>query len=94
MLPLRSEKIIDKYNKDNTSIYYDIVQSFLYDTCLNLSKSGKEALYNFVSDDELNLMLIGLRRFTKMKPINVKETRRSFPLMVMICLVFYNILFC
>ena len=70
------EKIIDKYNKDNTSIYYDIVQSFLYDTCLNLSKSGKEALYNFVSDDELNLMLIGLRRFTKMKPINVKETRR------------------
>ncbi len=73
---LRSEKIINKYSKNESSIYFDIAQSLMYDTCVSISKSGKEALLNFASKDELNLMLIGLRRFTKIKPINVKETRR------------------
>ena len=73
---LRSEKIINKYSKNESSIYFDIAKSLMYDTCVSISKSGKEALLNFASKDELNLMLIGLRRFTKIKPINVKETRR------------------
>ena len=38
---LRSEKIIKKYNKDEKSIYFDITKSFLYDTCVNVSNSGK-----------------------------------------------------
>ena len=73
---LRSEKIIKKYNKDEKSIYFDITKSFLYDTCVNVSNSGKECLNNFVSSDELNMMIIGLRRFTKINPINIKDTRR------------------
>ena len=73
---LRSEKIINKYNKDDESIYFDIMKSFLYDTCVNVSNSGKECLNNFVSSDELNMMIIGLRRFTKINPINIKDTRR------------------
>ena len=73
---LRSEKIIKKYNKDDKSIYFDITKSFLYDTCVNVSNSGKECLNNFVSSDELNMMIIGLRRFTKINPINIKDTRR------------------
>ena len=73
---LRSEKIINKYNKDESSIYFDIAQSLIYDTSVSIFKSGNEALLNFASKDELSLMLIGLRRFTKIKPINVKETRR------------------
>ena len=47
-----------------------------YDTCVNVSNSGKECLNNFVSSDELNMMIIGLRRFTKINPINIKDTRR------------------
>ena len=73
---LRSEKIIKKYNKDENSIYFDITKSFLYDTCVIVSNSGKECLNNFVSSDELNMMIIGLRRFTKINPINIKDTRR------------------
>ena len=73
---LRSEKIIKRYNKDDKSIYFDIMKSFLYDSCVNISNSGKECLNNFVSSDELNMMIIGLRRFTKINPINIKDTRR------------------
>ena len=73
---LRSEKIIKRYNKDDESIYFDIMKSFLYDSCVNISNSGKECLNNFVSSDELNMMIIGLRRFTKINPINIKDTRR------------------
>jgi hypothetical protein len=33
-------------------------------------------LYSFAEGDELNMMLVGLRRFTKAAPFNVKEARQ------------------
>jgi hypothetical protein len=38
--------------------------------------SGREALYSFAEGDELRMMLMGLKRFTKIDPYNVKEARR------------------
>ena len=39
-------------------------------------KSGKEAIYAFAEGDEQRLMLMGLKRFTKIEPMNLKEARR------------------
>ena len=37
---------------------------------------GKDALQSFAEGDELRIMLMGLKRFTKYEPVNVKEARR------------------
>jgi hypothetical protein len=37
---------------------------------------GKEAINSFAEGDEQRMMLMGLRRFTKMEPMNLKEARQ------------------
>jgi len=38
--------------------------------------AGKEALNSFAEGDELRMMMVGLRRFTKMDPFNIKDARQ------------------
>jgi hypothetical protein len=49
---------------------------YLYAAIDKVNIAGKEALYSFAEGDELNMMLVGLRRFTKAAPFNVKEARQ------------------
>jgi hypothetical protein len=45
-----------------------------------IEKTGsvaKQAIYAFADGDELRLMLLGLKRFTKIDPYNLKEARRK-----------------
>jgi hypothetical protein len=42
-----------------------------------ISKAGKDALYAFVEGDEQRMMLMGLKRFTKVAPFNTKDARRN-----------------
>jgi hypothetical protein len=37
---------------------------------------GRNAINSFAEGDEQRVMLMGLKRFTKIAPINAKETRR------------------
>ncbi|WP_138728552.1 hypothetical protein [Pedobacter helvus] len=46
------------------------------------AKAGKEALWAFGEGDELRMMLVGLRRFTKMEPFNVKQARQNVAMQV------------
>lgn len=72
---LRAEKLLHTgsakadYAKDMAKIY-------LYGAIDKISAAGKEALYSFGEGDELNMMLVGLRRFTKAQPFNVKDARQ------------------
>lgn len=63
-------------NAANISIYQDIVQTYLYDAADKINKAGKDALNSFADGDELRMMHIGLKRFTKVDPFNTKESRR------------------
>ncbi|MCX6263708.1 MAG: acyl-CoA dehydrogenase family protein [Bacteroidetes bacterium] len=58
------------------SIERDVMQTYLYDAADRINKAGKDALNSFASGDELNMMHIGLKRFTKVAPFNSKEARR------------------
>ena len=42
----------------------------------NGNKNGKNALNSFAEGDELRMMTMGLKRFTKVEPFNTKEARR------------------
>lgn len=54
----------------------DIMRTYMYDAADRINKAGKDALNSFADGDELRMMHIGLKRFTKVEPFNSKEARR------------------
>ena len=63
-------------NAPQTAISQDMMQTFIYDAADRINKAGKDALNSFAEGDELRMMHIGLKRFTKVEPFNTKESRR------------------
>lgn len=73
---LRAMKIADKQGAQAAAIYLDIARSFIYDAADRMNKNGRDALNSFAEGDELRMMLIGIKRFTKTEPFNIKDARR------------------
>jgi alkylation response protein AidB-like acyl-CoA dehydrogenase len=73
---LRLMKLTEKNGEANTAVQKDIVDSFIYDAADRISKHGKDALNAFADGDELRIMNIGLKRFTKIQPFNSKAAKR------------------
>ena len=48
----------------------------VYDTADKINKAGKDALNSFAEGDELRMMLMGLKRFTKLVAFNPREARQ------------------
>ncbi len=73
---LRVEKLAEKYDEKKLAIYKDILDVFLFDTAYRINKIGIDAVNSFAEGDEQAGMLMGMKRFTKVNPVNVKEARR------------------
>lgn len=73
---LRAEKIYKTQGEAGAANAMDIMRVFLYDAADRIHKSGKDAINSFQEGDEHRMMLMGLKRFTKIAPLNSKETRR------------------
>ncbi len=73
---LRLEKLTAQKGAAATAIQADIVRTYIYDAADAINKAGKDALNSFAEGDELRMMHIGLKRFTKVDPFNTKEARR------------------
>lgn len=54
-----------------------MLQVFLNEAIDKVALAGKEAIYSFAEGDEQKMMLLGLKRFTKTTPFNIKEARRT-----------------
>ena len=50
---------------------------YLNDASDKIHKSGKEAINSYSEGDEQRVMLVGLKRFTKVDPINTTAARRT-----------------
>ncbi|NNE28335.1 MAG: acyl-CoA dehydrogenase, partial [Saprospiraceae bacterium] len=57
-------------------VYDAILQTFFTDANSRINKNATDALVSFAEGDLLKTMLMGLKRFTKYPPINVKKARR------------------
>jgi alkylation response protein AidB-like acyl-CoA dehydrogenase len=77
---LRVEKMAKKYGEDKVGVYIDIVKTYIFDAADRIRKSGNDALMAFVDEDELKMMLMGMKRFTKVAPFNTKEARQRIAL--------------
>lgn len=75
-LLLRVQKLVEIRGEENCQLEIAIMKSYLYDACDKINKSGKDILNSFAEGDELRMMLMGLKRFTKHEPFNIKESKR------------------
>ncbi len=73
---LRAEKIAEKNGEEKSGLFLDMARIYLHTAIDKSSWAGKQAIYAFAEGDELRMMLIGLKRFTKIEPFNLKEARR------------------
>ena len=73
---LRLEKLTALKGEAATSVQADIVKTYIYDAADAINKAGKDAFNSFAEGDELRMMNIGLKRFTKVEPFNTKDARR------------------
>ncbi|HBK88030.1 MAG: acyl-CoA dehydrogenase family protein [Cyclobacteriaceae bacterium] len=73
---LRVEKMISIRGEKACALEKDMAMIYLHSAMEKASWAGKQAIYAFAEGDELRLMLLGLKRFTKIEPFNLKEARR------------------
>lgn len=69
---LRSMKMDD----GNNSLANDATRVFIADAADRINHAGKNAVNAFAEGDEQRMMLLGIKRFTKVAPYNTKDARR------------------
>ena len=74
---LRIQKLAGRTTKPQPQEVYDaMLQVFLHDATARMTKNATDALASFAEGDLLKTFLMGVKRFTKYPPVNVKEKRR------------------
>jgi hypothetical protein len=73
---LRVEKMVSMKSEAECQEQLDMMRVLIYDACDTVNKAGKDALNAFAEGDEMRMMLMGLKRFTKHAPFNSKEARQ------------------
>lgn len=74
---LRVQKLAMTKSHDEIANQINIMKVVFNDANDKVAKFAKDALASFAEGDELSIMLMGVKRFTKFMPINVKKARRE-----------------
>ena len=74
-LILRVEKM--RQMEQNYDLQEKMMQVYIYDAADRIHKHGKDAINSFAEGDEQRAMLMGMKRFSKVDPLNVKEQRQA-----------------
>ena len=73
---LRVKKIVAAQGEEASAIHMDMLRVFFTDAMDRINKSGRDGLSSFAEGDEARIMQMGLKRFTKYKPVNIRDHRR------------------
>jgi alkylation response protein AidB-like acyl-CoA dehydrogenase len=73
---LRVEKLIGIKGEAACALQKDMAMCYLHEAVEKVNSAGKSAISSFAEGDELRVMLMGLKRFTKIEPMNGKNARR------------------
>lgn len=73
---LRTEKLIGIKGEAACALQKDLALCYLHEAIEKVNSAGKAAIMGFAEGDELRVMLMGLKRFTKIEPFNTKNARR------------------
>jgi alkylation response protein AidB-like acyl-CoA dehydrogenase len=73
---LRVSKLISSKGPEASVAQKEMAMIYLHHAVSIIAGCGREAISAFATGDEQRLMLLGLKRFTKIEPYNLKEARR------------------
>ncbi len=73
---LRVEKLVGMRGEAACTEHLAIMRSYINSACDKIWVYGKEALNSYGEGDELRMMLMGLKRYTKQEPFNAKAARQ------------------
>ena len=73
---LRTEKLAGMRGEEAVAAQIDLTRIYLHHAVEEVARAGREAINSFAEGDEQRLMLMGLKRYTKIEPFNLKEARR------------------
>ncbi len=73
---LRVQQLINQKGEEAAKVQIAMVKTFVYDAADKINKYGKDALHSFAEGDELRMMMMGMKRFTKTEHFNPKEARQ------------------
>ena len=79
---LRVEKLVSMKGEEACAEQIEMVKIFFYEASYRINKSATDALNSFAEGDELKMMLMGLKRFTKHAPFNIKAAYQKVALKV------------
>lgn len=74
---LRVEKLCAQRGEASCETEKAMAQLALYRAVETAAAAGREAIASFATGEELRIMLLGLKRFTKIEPINLRDARRK-----------------
>ena len=74
---LKTEKLVLKDGAEMHDEKISICLIYLHNAVEEIRKNGKEALFAILEGDEQKMLLMGLKRFTKVQAVNLKEHRRN-----------------
>jgi alkylation response protein AidB-like acyl-CoA dehydrogenase len=73
----RVDKLIQRDGEEKHQIARECALVYLHEAMDKISNAGKEVIMGFAKGDELNVLLLGLKRFTKIDAKNLIEARRQ-----------------
>jgi alkylation response protein AidB-like acyl-CoA dehydrogenase len=73
---LRVEKMVSLKGEAACALQIDMARTYIYDAADRINKAGKDTINTFAEGDEMRMMNMGLKRFTKHEAFNAKEARQ------------------
>jgi hypothetical protein len=73
---LRVEKLSALKGNEYIDLHKDMLDVFMYDAAARINKEGVDAVNSFAEGDEHMALLMGMKRYTKAQPVNVRLARR------------------
>lgn len=73
---LRVQKLAGMQKEHPQELYDAMLKVFIHDATARMTRNATDALASFAEGDLLKTFLMGVKRFTKYPPVNVKEKRR------------------
>lgn len=73
---LRVQQMIELKGEEACEAQIAMAKLYFYDAADKINKAAKDALNSFAEGDELKMMLMGLKRFTKTEAFNPKTARQ------------------
>ncbi len=74
---LRTQKLAAAKGEEAANIYAAMTQVYVSDALERINLHGKHAAAAFAEADELKMLLLGLKRFTKLGTVNTTKLRRE-----------------